>query len=590
MSRKFSILVAFCVVLFGAILAGYWDMLDSEKLRSVRDQASRSVAELTGTRSDGSDARADDPVPSGGASRLAAPEGADPSKPAEPDAPAGPAASGGAGMAASGTTEGPAAAPAGEAPTREASLPQTGAPQTPAVQPSAKAPPTPPAARLPSFDVLRVEPDGSAVLAGRAAPNADVRLIDGNRTIGAARATPGGDFAIVLDDRLPAGDHQIRIEAAQGDGKRTVSDETAIVSIPKPGEPGELLAMVETPNQPSRIITLPSADPTAPATANDGSTVAAAAPPAHQAGDASGTGETASAGGRQTASAAPGTTPASPSPGSPASRPAPGAPSPFAVEAVEIENGTVYIAGRAPGNAPVRVYIDNKLIGEDRARANGRFLVTAKVPVGVGDHQIRADMIRPGGAVTSRVEVPFARPDGEAMSAAVASNDAGGSRIGAAAGTGTPAGAAGRTEAGAPTGRPAVPARPGASAPATPPSGAFAGPDIAASEPSPDAGEAASLGLGTAEGVAPPAVGDEADIATIRQPALESVRSRVLIRRGDTLWRISRQTYGVGHRYTVIYVANGDQIRNPNRIYPGQVFRLPKDEAPGGEGAPTAVQ
>ena len=80
---------------------------------------------------------------------------------------------------------------------------------------------------------------------------------------------------------------------------------------------------------------------------------------------------------------------------------------------------------------------------------------------------------------------------------------------------------------------------------------------------------------------ATPATADAAssDVAVIRQPALESVNARVIIRRGDSLWRISRDTYGRGARYTVIYLANGDQIRDPNRIYPGQVFRMPKDEA-----------
>ena len=48
-----------------------------------------------------------------------------------------------------------------------------------------------------------------------------------------------------------------------------------------------------------------------------------------------------------------------------------------------------------------------------------------------------------------------------------------------------------------------------------------------------------------------------------------------IIRRGDNLWTISRRTYGQGVRYTTIYKANQDQIRNPHLIYPGQVFMLP---------------
>jgi nucleoid-associated protein YgaU len=44
---------------------------------------------------------------------------------------------------------------------------------------------------------------------------------------------------------------------------------------------------------------------------------------------------------------------------------------------------------------------------------------------------------------------------------------------------------------------------------------------------------------------------------------------------GDSLWRISRVTYGAGLRYAVVYKANRGQIRNPDRIYPGQIFVLP---------------
>ncbi|HHY48715.1 MAG TPA: LysM peptidoglycan-binding domain-containing protein [Alphaproteobacteria bacterium] len=50
---------------------------------------------------------------------------------------------------------------------------------------------------------------------------------------------------------------------------------------------------------------------------------------------------------------------------------------------------------------------------------------------------------------------------------------------------------------------------------------------------------------------------------------------KVIIRRGDTLWDISRRVYGRGIEYWRIYRANRDVIRRPGRIYPGQVFDLP---------------
>jgi nucleoid-associated protein YgaU len=51
--------------------------------------------------------------------------------------------------------------------------------------------------------------------------------------------------------------------------------------------------------------------------------------------------------------------------------------------------------------------------------------------------------------------------------------------------------------------------------------------------------------------------------------------STTTVSRGDSLWRLSQVSYGAGTRYAVIYKANRGQIRNPNLIYPGQVFVLP---------------
>ena len=56
----------------------------------------------------------------------------------------------------------------------------------------------------------------------------------------------------------------------------------------------------------------------------------------------------------------------------------------------------------------------------------------------------------------------------------------------------------------------------------------------------------------------------------------------VIIKRGDNLWRISRKTYGRGIRYTTIYNANRNQITDPDRIYIGQIFKIP--ENPDQEG------
>jgi nucleoid-associated protein YgaU len=57
--------------------------------------------------------------------------------------------------------------------------------------------------------------------------------------------------------------------------------------------------------------------------------------------------------------------------------------------------------------------------------------------------------------------------------------------------------------------------------------------------------------------------------------AVEPKIATTVVSRGDSLWRISRVTYGAGTRYAVVYKANRDRIQDPNRIYPGQIFILP---------------
>jgi len=50
----------------------------------------------------------------------------------------------------------------------------------------------------------------------------------------------------------------------------------------------------------------------------------------------------------------------------------------------------------------------------------------------------------------------------------------------------------------------------------------------------------------------------------------------VVVQPGNCLWRIAVRTYGDGYKYIQIYRANRSQIRDPDLIYPGQVFELPK--------------
>ena len=61
---------------------------------------------------------------------------------------------------------------------------------------------------------------------------------------------------------------------------------------------------------------------------------------------------------------------------------------------------------------------------------------------------------------------------------------------------------------------------------------------------------------------------------TTNSPAPSSNKSYTVVK-GDCLWNIAKKFYGNGSKYTVIYNANKDKIKNPNLIYPGQVLTIP---------------
>lgn len=74
----------------------------------------------------------------------------------------------------------------------------------------------------------------------------------------------------------------------------------------------------------------------------------------------------------------------------------------------------------------------------------------------------------------------------------------------------------------------------------------------------------------------------ETPVATVAQPetpqptnpAVEEGKTYT-VQKGDSLWKIAKQFYGNGAQYSKIVGANADKIKNPNLIYPGQVFTIP---------------
>jgi len=321
---------------------------------------------------------------------------------------------------------------------------------------------------VPGFDVLRVEPDGSTVIAGRAEPGTKLDIMNGDTVVATADVGQSGDFAAVFDKPLAAGDYQLTLRSVGEGGASKSSEEVATVSIPKDAS-GELLAMVSKPGEASRILTTPEAkqadsaqasrdakpadttstetaaatgssdaDQTASKALTTPSTDTAAADAAANTTAAATDGANAAAAKTAAdatpsetaaASAAEGTTAASSSDTAATTTPASTTmtgKAEVAVSAVEIEGRKVFVAGSAKPGALVRIYADDIVVGEIKADEQGRFVVDGTLDLSVGSHTIRADMLSADGSkVEVRASVPFDRPEGEQV-AAVAQSDASG--------------------------------------------------------------------------------------------------------------------------------------------------------------------
>jgi hypothetical protein len=317
-------------------------------------------------------------------------------------------------------------------PASTAALAPDGAPKVRPILPEPDAPAASAGPVQPSFDVVRVNPKGDTVLAGHAAPDAQVTVLEGDRIIGTANADHGGDWVLIPSQPLGAGSRELGLSARIGDGPAVMSDRSVVVVVPGDkgsGSEGNSLALL-VPRQgggASTLLQAPTASPPA-------------SPPLSQAS---------------------------------LDMPRPDRPQSGGV-ALDIidygESGQLTLAGRAAPGAGVRVYLDNKLLGSAATSSDGKWRLEPEAPVGPGLYHLRVDEIGPSGQVMRRIELPFAR-------------------------------------------------------------------------------------------------------STLSADLL--ARDRLIVQPGNSLWRIARQAYGEGVRYSVIYQANREHIREPDLIYPGQILAVP---------------
>lgn len=340
--------------------------------------------------------------------------------------------------------------------------------------------PAGPAADAPRFDIVRVEPNGDAVVAGRGKANTVVEMLVDGRPVAKALTDPTGQFAIVPPP-LPKGASEIVLRSKSADGRETRSPQTVAVSIPPAGDSQPLVA-VTSPDAPTVVLSQPGAPPTPPAFAQ-------AAPDAPQA-----------AKGAATTAEAPA--------------------APVRIVSVDGEaSGRLFVTGHGSPGSEVRLYLNDTLIAPASVGPDGRVTFTIGRGIAPGRYKVRIEEVDPKtGKVAHRAEVAYVMPE-------------------AVAGLADP--------------------QPSNGIAATPP--AAAPPKTAKALESAKPKETAKA--------------DVASPGAVFVPAISTAR----ITRGDNLWQISKRTYGRGQRYTVIYDANQAQIRDPDLIYPGQTFVLPRE-------------
>lgn len=193
--------------------------------------------------------------------------------------------------------------------------------------------------------MVRITPEGQAVIAGRASPGSTVTVHEGAREIGTAQASADGTWVLTPSAPLPSGTGTLTV--AGPDGKQ--SDQQVVLAIPSPSpwaQPTPPLAMLTTPLAPPRILQSPG--PT------NGNKLALQVLDYGQTGD-------------------------------------------------------VRLAGRAPPKAIVRAYVDNAHAGDASVSRDGTWDLTPTIPIAPGRHTLRLDQLGPTGKVIARVELPFSR-------------------------------------------------------------------------------------------------------------------------------------------------------------------------------------
>ena len=205
---------------------------------------------------------------------------------------------------------------------------------------------------LPSFDVVRVNPEGDAVIAGRAAPGNKVTVMDGDVAVGTVTADRNGEWVLVPQKPLLSGNRVLSIIAEGAEKQRLLSADVVVLVVPERTAQPEMPLAVLVPREgkdTKKILQRPKRQDPASRTIS------------------------------------------------------------LQLDVVDYdETGRLRLLGQAnPGNTTI-VYLNNGSIGRAEVAQDGQWELWPSSPVDPGLYTLRVDELKVS-KVVARIELPFSR-------------------------------------------------------------------------------------------------------------------------------------------------------------------------------------
>ncbi|HJO86004.1 MAG TPA: hypothetical protein QF359_03485, partial [Rhodospirillales bacterium] len=88
----------------------------------------------------------------------------------------------------------------------------------------------------PSFDIVRITPQGDTVMAGRAKPGVKVAIYDGANKIGEVVANKRGQWVFVPTSPLAPGNRRLSLKMINPDGSAVASESDVVLVVPEKGK------------------------------------------------------------------------------------------------------------------------------------------------------------------------------------------------------------------------------------------------------------------------------------------------------------------------------------------------------------------